>query len=508
MKKLTVLFALVWLATGVQAALPQPDLIAQIRFAGVSQISAAANFSAFTNEFCSAEAVALRAQTADKLSAWLPGWLQANVGVPGAGGAAKLRPLFDDLQKSAWMLEARAAAGGRAEVAIAIQLEAARARLWQANLKALFPAATFQSSGGWLIFESGTGAQKIGDRLAPNLALPLAGWFSADVNWPRLAQWYPKLKELGLPETQFAVTAPDASLRIAGKWLFPQNLALSLEPWRMPTETIHAPFTSFTAVRGFAAWLPSQPWAQACQLSPPPNQLFTWALPQLPYQSFAAAPVPDAAAAGAQAYARLQPVFGGPPAARGFLTPISLRQTNGEIVWTGVPFIAPFVRPLKEASGQYLLAGTFPNTPRGQAVPPEHLQRLAANNQVLYHWENTAERVPQVLTLSQLGLVLTSHRQLGGPSAAFKWIQKVAPALGASTTDITQTGPAELTFRRQAAGLFTAVEMFALANWLEAPDFPGCNLQLPPPSPRIQELRQKNSGRIPAPKSPPPPAAH
>ena len=75
MKQLSATFALLLLAAGARAALPQPDLIAQIHFAGAQKISADANAGAFTNEFCSAEALALRAQTADKLSGWLAGWL-------------------------------------------------------------------------------------------------------------------------------------------------------------------------------------------------------------------------------------------------------------------------------------------------------------------------------------------------------------------------------------------------------------------------------------------------
>ncbi len=123
MNKLFALFAPFLLAAAAPAALPQPDLIAQIHFAGAQKISAATNVSAFTNEFCSAEALALRNQTADKLSAWLAGWLQNNLMVTVAGGPEKLRPLFDDLQKSEWFLEARGAAGGKPEVAIAIKLD-------------------------------------------------------------------------------------------------------------------------------------------------------------------------------------------------------------------------------------------------------------------------------------------------------------------------------------------------------------------------------------------------
>ena len=112
MKTLSALFAVFACACGLRAALPQSDLIAQIHFAGAQKISAATNATAFTNEFCSEEALALRAQTADKLSGWLAGWLQINLGVTVAGGPAKLRPLFDDLQKSEWFLEARRAPSG------------------------------------------------------------------------------------------------------------------------------------------------------------------------------------------------------------------------------------------------------------------------------------------------------------------------------------------------------------------------------------------------------------
>ena len=35
-------------------------------------------------------------------------------------------------------------------------------------------------------------------------------------------------------------------------------------------------------------------------IQPPPDQLFIWALPQIPFQTFAALPVPDAKAALAQ----------------------------------------------------------------------------------------------------------------------------------------------------------------------------------------------------------------
>jgi len=499
MKKLILLFTLLLVVSGVRAALPQPDLIAQIHFAGAQKISASANANAFTNEFCSAEALALRAQTANRLSVWLAGWLQKNTGVTVADGAAKLRPLFDDLQKSEWFLEARAFANGRPQTVIAIKLDAAHAQLWQTNLKPFFPSGSFGESGGWLFFNSIANAATLQNSVFETISQHNSAWLTLDLNWPRLAQWYPDLKSLGLPETQFTVTAPDDNLRINGKFYFPENLAMNLEPWRVPTNSLHQPFVSFTAVRGFATWFAAQPWAQAYQISPTPNQFFTWAMAQIPYQTFAAVPVADVASALAQAYARLEPIVqpqGGAPGM--FLGASKLTLTNNEITLTGVPFVSPFMRATKESSGQFLLAGAFPNTPRSKPLPPELFQRLTEKNLVFYHWEITAERLPTALNLSQLGFVITSHRQLGGESAAMKWIQKTAPKLGNTVTEIVQTGPAEMTFTRKSPGIFTAVEMLALGHWLEAPNFPGCDLRLPPRS-ALKKFHPHPPAALPAP---------
>jgi len=495
MKFLSAIAGLLLLALSVSAALPQPDLLAQIHFAGAQKISSDPHSTAFTNEFSSPEALALRAQTANKLANWLAGWLQTNadgnVAVP--GGAAKLRPLFDDLQSAEWFLEARAAANGKPGMGIAIRLNPARAQLWQASLQPFFPSATFKSVGGWLVFDSNPALLNLGDALAKRVSAPPVGWLDLDINWPRLAQWYPVLKTLALPETQFTVTAPDENFRINGKFLFPQSLALNLEPWRVPTNTLHQPFNSFTAVRGFASWLQSQPWAQPYQITPEPNQFIDWSMlsANIAFQTSAVIPVPDAAGAVAQMYARLLPVFKDLNAREYFVEPVTLERTNQEIDFIGMPFLAPQLKALTEPAGQFLFWETFPNPARGKPLPPELFQRLATKDLVFYHWEITAQRMAQMLQLSQYGLMVSKHEQLGDNSAALNWLLRIGGTLGNTDTEITQSGPAEFTFTRKAPGGFTAVEFFTLANWLEATNFPGCDIKLPPPSARQKLLRQR-----------------
>lgn len=492
MKKLFVVLTLVLVVCSVRAALPQPDLIAQIHFAGAQKISADKNSSAFTNEFCSAEALALRQQVADKLALWLAGWLHGKLGVSVPGGAVKLRPLFDDLQTAEWFAESRAAAGNRPDVAIAIKLSAARAKLWQANLKAFFPSATFRSSNGWLIFDSGTGAQKLGGVLARKISEPSSGWLNLDVNWPCLAQWFPKLKELELPETAFAVTAAAGNFHINGKFFYPNKLSLSLKPWQFPTNLVHQPLVSFTAVRGISHWLNSQPWAADFRLSPEPDELYVWALNGPPFQTFAAAPVPNAPVALRQLYTELQPVVAERSSHEGFITPFSLELTNNDMRLRGTPFVSLYVQAAKELAGQFLFAGAFPNLPHSRPLPPELFQGLAAPNLVFYHWEITAERMMSQLQMSQIALVLTRHKQLDGRSAAFKWAFAVGKKLGNTVTEIKQTAPDQLTFTRKAPGGLTAFEFIALANWIDAPDFPHCNLNLPPVPERIKKMLMKH----------------
>jgi hypothetical protein len=489
MKKLFLTFLALLAAVNVRAALPDPNLLAQFHFAGGQTIAAGKNFTPFTNEFCSTEAIVLRRQTADKLAQFLGAWLPLQNQVAVANGAAKLRPLFDDLQNCEWFLEARLAANGQPVMALLIKVDAARTKLWQANLAPFFPASSFKMVDGWLLFNSAPNAPVL-SRKADSM------WLTLDLNWPRLVKYFPALAGLGLPETQFTVAPAASDLHIDGKFFFPENLTLKLEPWRVPTNTLRQPFVSFTAVRGFSTWLKTQPWALPYQLTPTPNQYFVWALPQIPFQTFAAFPVADSLAALKQLHTRLEAELVAANTKREFLMPFSLVLTNREISVRGMPFIAPTIEAVDGSAGQFIFAGGFPNTPKSKPLPTELFTRLAQKNLVFYHWEITAERLPTALNVSQFGLMMTSHKQLPGDSASMKWVQRIGGALGNTVTEIFQTAPDQMTFTRKAPGVFTSAELLALGSWLEATNFPGCDLKLPPP--------KKKPRRVAAPGAPGP----
>lgn len=526
MKTSFLLGAVLFLA-GVIGIRAQTNLMVRIYFAGAEEISADTNSPAFTNEFCSPAALALESQTLDKLSRAPAAWLK--YGMPsGAGdGTAQLRPLLDDFLKSEWLFEMRDANNGSPEYALAIRLRSDHAQLWQNNLQSLLESWTkiaarkipdgfelrkhqppnlfrFERHGDWVVIDSGESELSLdGEILEPLLKTKIAAaetnWLTADLNWPRLAQFFPAFARFDFPKTELRVNGRDGNLRLSGKFTLAQPLP-PLEKWQLPTNTIRPPLDSFSAVRGFAPWLAKQSWARRFEISPPADQGFAWSLAQISFQTFAAVPVPDATAALAQLDARL-PASASMSAVRqnSFLSTMTATMTNNEITWRGLPFISPFLQAVHEPSGDFLFGGFFPNSPPSQPLPPELLAVFDQPNLVYYHWEITAERLQLQLQLLQLALLLTQHQQLAAESAAGQWLKLIGPKLGVTVTEITQTAPTELTFERSAPGGLTALEFFALASWLEAPDFPGCDLSLTPDAETFKRPPAQTSGATSAP---------
>ena len=108
------------------------------------------------------------------------------------------------------------------------------------------------------------------------------------------------------------------------------------------------------------------------------------------------------------------------------------------------------------------------------------IAQLGRTNLLFYHWEITAERLQEIRSLSQLMLLLSGHFQFNTQSAAAKWLDRISPTLGNTVTEITQTAPDEWAFKRKSPGGLTAIELVALANWLEATNFPCYNFRLSP----------------------------
>ncbi len=501
MKQLLITLTVLLSVCSIQAAGLSGGLLVDIHFAGTQKIGANPESGSFRPIFDCPEAQILRGQTLDKLARFPQVWLKGNLAAGAVDGTGLLRPLLNDLITSEWRLTVRDSGQRVPEFALAVRLPPGKDQVWQKNLATVLESWTkipaqpiaggwelkkhqaptsvrFEHFKDWVIFSAWQTSSPLDKQwLMDGRTGP---WLTVDADWQKLAALLPKLKLADLPATHLEVTGHQGNLELNARAVFAGPVPVALEPWRLPTNTIHQPFDSITAVRGFAPWLQQQSWNPGYDLTPTPNQLVAWALPQVPFLSYWAIPVPDAVTALGQMVARLTPPLNAANARRDFFTPLNLLQTNNNIAIEGVPpFISPYITELNEPAGHFLMAGLFTKPPRAKAFPPNLLTELNKPKLVYYHWELTGERLPQVLQISQLGLLMTRHKQLDARSAAAKWVQKIGPALGPTTTEISATGPSELTGVRAAPAGLTAVELFALANWLEATNFPGCNLRLP-----------------------------
>jgi hypothetical protein len=507
------------------AAPPATDLIAQIHFIGANNIPTDnTNYATFRDEFCSPQAYALQRQTLDKLSRAPGAWYKTRLPTGAGDGSAQLRPLLDDFLKSEWTLEMRDAPGAP-EYALAIHLDASRAQLWQTNLRSLLEAWTkisardisggwelkkdaapnlfrFTRIGDWVVIGCGQNELPLSDKWSQGGAIPEHGanWLTANVDWPRLAKNFPVLAKFDFPAIKMEAAGKDGYLQLNGTF----NLSTPLPPlekWQFPTNMIHQPLTSFAAARGFWPWLKNQSWAKWFDLSPQPNQAFSWSLGLMPLQSFIAIPVPNATNALAQLGRNLKT---NEDWRNGLMSHFPLSVTNGQISLQGVPFMEPQVNALHDPSGDFLFLNVFPNTAVGKPAPPGLFQAINKDNLIFYDWEDTSMRLKCLPELTQFALLMTRHRQLDANSAAAKWLNLIGPGLGASTTEAVQTGPLQLSFTRNAPAGLTALELIALANWLEAPDFPACDLRLPPP-PKMPPLLHRPVKKL---SSPAPAARH
>jgi hypothetical protein len=281
------------------------------------------------------------------------------------------------------------------------------------------------------------------------------------------------------------VTGDGTNVLARGTADFPKPLALDVKPWNIPTSLIGERLSSFTLIRGFKPWLESSAAWNNLQIGPPPDQACFWALPDFPMQSYFAAPLPDASNEVARLTDWVMQNQGHWFPTNG-LARFDKSATFNGLDWKGLPYMTPFLRSIMVGSQNYAYGGGIPDVePNPLSLKP--LQETLSRTNLLYHdWEITGPRVEQWLYMGQFARVVSHKAQLPFGSPGVLWFAAVAPRLGTAATDITQTGPNQLSFTRQSTLGFTAIELHLLADWLESPQFPnGLHTFLAPPPPQM-----------------------
>ncbi|MBI5802778.1 MAG: hypothetical protein HZA92_18905 [Verrucomicrobia bacterium] len=478
----------------------------RLHFAGLNSLSTDPDNAKLNGLLNSQEAIAMRRQTCDRLAVSLADTIFGADASHRARRAALLRPLLDDLAASKFLLSVPDSPGGSWLLTVFLtpsQRASWSTNLWQATDSppvalpavtasnsawstkirngSLLTVAVFddclmlgKSASGTPAASSAAGSSSAGHpALSPNL-------IDITADLPRLQAALGLPKSIAWPHLSVSVTAKGQTLRSEATLKFASAAPWKLDAFRLPTNSVRDsvgdPLISFTAVQGFGNWLAHRPEFKEWELLSTPNQLFTWARKDVPYNLLAAVPMADASNTVVRAAPHALHSLGTNITKAG-IGRIAFTTNRTEIGWVGMPILVPFVRPAPEPDNDFLLfgsmAGIVPTGPNTNPPPVELLnQFLPRTNLVYYDWEITEAKLAQWMPIFQLTAMLSPNPSFPGAAAANQWLRAVSPKLGNTITEVTAVSPTELkAVRRSELGL-TAIELTVLTRWLDNPAFP------------------------------------
>ena len=498
-------------------------------FAGRAHLPAGTNAARFKEIDALPATAELRGALAQKLAAAaLPFW-RKELPAGATDQAALLRPLVDDFLVAEAFVEVRGAVG-RTDTALAIELSDDRAQLWSNNLKQLATAwklgasrdiaadgfkgwevkrsqapdtLQFFRAGKWVVLGLGherltqlplllAEAKKSGRPVAAlkNEFLDLA----ADL--PGLRTWFPFFAKWPLPPVVATMSGRGEAVRTEVRLQYSGRIPWKPEPWKIPTNVISEPLTSFTIAQGIGPWLGQIKGISDLGLNPLPNQFCAWGINHEQCRMYFAAPVSDAT----NSMQRLAPHIARfvKSALTNALGEFVYVTNKFEVVWSGLPWLIPILQAETDGRNQYLMGGLFP-LPARHVPPPEELlgQFRGRTNLLYYDWEITEPRLIHAKQFYQLASIFDSRRTLSTNLPSQRWLLAVGPKLGNTATEITQTGPQELVLVRRSHLGLTGFELATFSIWLESPGFP-FGFELPPPSLHFR------TNAVPPAASPPP----
>jgi hypothetical protein len=285
---------------------------------------------------------------------------------------------------------------------------------------------------------------------------------------------------------RFGVFPAEQSLKVRGVAIYTDDLPPIEDQVRVPTNIIPNGLASFSYIQHPKGWL--QASSVLRRFLPQSDEgLFFWGTDDAPFAFHAASRANDAINPGEFVDAIAKEM--GSLANAIHVGDVKVDPTLPGYRWTGIPFLGPNIAHIDSAGEGFWTASLSPRLESTNHIAPTLVDKVeGTTNLVLYDWEFTAPRITGWLYVSQLALLLSEHQQLREGSAASRWVLSVGQALpngGNTVTEITQTGPRELSLARRAPIAFTSLELLWLANWLESDNFPDANFLVPAPQPDV-----------------------
>lgn len=485
------------------------NTVLRCHWMGKNALGVAANAYSFMQMWELPESKQLEVQFLSRLAMSIGGPAD-NGNVPLA--SSTLAALMDDVLKRESFLEIRLSTNKTIQFVLAIRMDYARADVWYGSLasvisstRGVFPAnksngwvaldpktqstIEFTSVGDWALIGVASGSnplleetkQRIYQVGTPAVFKANKAWLEIDAESGWLA------RQLGLnleakpemPRVSLSVSGNGAQVITSGELFFEKPLNLPLEPWTFPRDMVQGEVVGFGAARGFGSFLQGTRVWKELEVRTAPNQLFTWTETADPLlRQKIAVPLDHAT----QLTDTLGKKFA--PRATAWLTSHATGRVETwsdapGIIWTYLPVISPY---LLATNDSLIIGGMLPNPPPSTNTligiyPRPSLDELLATlnrqtNLVAFEWETTGERAESIHVLGQVLRVIMRHPQMPPDTASSQWLQSIRLRLGNTTTLVTLVAPNRLAYERKSTVGFNALELHALADWMESPTFP------------------------------------
>jgi hypothetical protein len=486
-----------------------PDTVLRAHWTGKHALGVAASAYSLMRLWELPESKQLQAYLLSRLGVTMFGASGPESGAPIPAAAL----LMEDLVDREWFVELRRRTNQPPQFVFAIRLNEARAKSWRGNLAGAFSSATgahptmkvaswtlkhprtqqlieLHQVAGWTLVGASMGQNELlaetSDRIrrdgAPVGWQQAVSWLELDADLDWLAGQLPMTvsSNASLPRLALTIGGDGAHAVTRATLDFTESLNLQLPPWQFPTERISSPIVGFTALRGFAGCLDSNPTWQRIGLNATPDQCFVWADAAMPLQMHFAAPAPagmDLRRAGVDWIQR-----GNAWLKQNGIGQMVARPEGVGVVWQGLPVLSPFVTAASNGTSGWILGGLIADASPAPGAPPAIYPRLSLDelvadiqgrsNLVAYAWETTGSRAESFYLLSQVSRVARLHPQLPAEAPSAQWIQSVRQRLGNATTTVSLTASNQLTLERRSTTGLTAAELHLLSDWMESPDFP------------------------------------
>jgi hypothetical protein len=535
---------------GQETQLAQPrapvlETVARLHWLGKKRLEGETNAAFFMSIWDLPESSKLEAQTLDKLALALADSLSGTTNPASATNSTVVglvRPLLEDLVREESYFEVRCASNQPGELALAIRLNEDRAAVWRTNFPKLFeqqltsPAPTASSTsahtwqiefenqnsklknqltldriGTWTLVALGrspaTGGKPSSEDLLNDFAARIQGrqlpfvpaatnfWLEANFDLLRVADALACRWDLPAqtPRVSLTMIGDGLNVRTRGELVFSKPLNFEFEPWNIPTNLVHNPLMSFTAINGVRGLVASIPGWEKLNIASAPNQAYIWGIGGAAVETFFAAPLQGASNA---VYALSGRILD-------FCNPWLTSNKMGEfhrsadlngLSWKGFPFVEPFLKEITLPGGGFAYGGLGPESSLTNAPPESLIQEITAHTNLFYYdWEITGSRVEAAIYNSQALRLIAQKAQIPANSVSMVWLKTVSSKLGNCGTEITATDPTRLSFVRKSGFGLTGTELQLLADWLESPSFPRGLYTFVAPSPHPKQREPSGS---------------